>query len=274
MVLTAASERPRSAGAEPWERVAWHDLECGGYRADMRFWGELARAAQDGGAPAPILDVGAGSGRVSLALALAGHEVCALDLDSALLGALEGRARKIQAQSGIAFALEAIEADARTFALERRDFALCIVPMQTIQLLGGPEQRGAFLRRAKAHLRPGGVLACAIVTEVDPFDCAAGDVGPTAETARVDGALFVSRAVRVRVRRRVICIERERRIIRPGSSPGGTTEQRERDVIELDRLSAVRLQREALAVGFSAGGVHSIAQTEEHVGSLAVALGA
>ena len=41
----------------------------------------------------------------------------------------------------------------------RQDFDLCLVPMQTVQLLGGSIGSGRFLRRARAHLRPGGLLA-------------------------------------------------------------------------------------------------------------------
>jgi len=55
------------AGPSPAQRaVVWHDLECGGYRVDLQAWLELAERA--GG---PVLDVGAGTGRVSLALARA-----------------------------------------------------------------------------------------------------------------------------------------------------------------------------------------------------------
>ncbi len=60
--------------------VIWHDVECSRYDADFALWRELAAAA--GG---PILDVGAGTGRVALDLAAAGHEVVALDLDPLLL---------------------------------------------------------------------------------------------------------------------------------------------------------------------------------------------
>ena len=37
--------------------MVWHDVECGGYDADLTLWRELAREA--GG---PVLDVGAGTG--------------------------------------------------------------------------------------------------------------------------------------------------------------------------------------------------------------------
>ena len=50
--------------------VIWHDIECGGYAADLPLWRELA-AAEAG----PVLDVGAGAGRVALELARHGHAV-------------------------------------------------------------------------------------------------------------------------------------------------------------------------------------------------------
>ena len=59
--------------------MLWHDLECGAYEDDLPLWRELA--ARAGG---PVLDLGAGTGRVALDLARAGHEVVALDLDAAL----------------------------------------------------------------------------------------------------------------------------------------------------------------------------------------------
>ena len=39
------------------EAVIWHDVECGGYGADLPLWRELARSA-DG----RILDLGAAQG--------------------------------------------------------------------------------------------------------------------------------------------------------------------------------------------------------------------
>jgi 2-polyprenyl-3-methyl-5-hydroxy-6-metoxy-1,4-benzoquinol methylase len=117
--------------------VVWHDLECGAYRADLPLWLELA--AQAAG---PILDVGAGTGRVTLELARAGYAVTALDSAPALLAALCDRAGGL--------AVETVQADARSFELARRDYALCIVPMQTIQLLGDEDGRVRFLRRARS----------------------------------------------------------------------------------------------------------------------------
>jgi SAM-dependent methyltransferase len=245
--------------------VVWHDLECGAYTADLPLWRELASAST---ATAPtdgegrVLDVGAGSGRVTLDLARAGHALTALDLDAELLEALRERAAGMR--------VETVLADARTFELDRRDFALCIAPMQTVQLLGGAEGRLQFLRRAREHLRPGGALACAIVTEIDAFDCDAGDVGPSPEIVRVDGTTYISRATRVRVGRRVVRIERERGML-AGEEPSDRAQpQWVRDVIELDRVSVAQLQREGRDVGLEVAGTEAIPATDEHSASVAV----
>jgi SAM-dependent methyltransferase len=261
-----ASPRPRQAAAPPSE-VIWHDLECGSYRADLPLWRELAD-----GHPGPILDVGAGSGRVALDLLEAGHSVTALDLDPAMLGALRERAGTNR--------IETACADARSFELNRRDFALCIVPMQTIQLLGGPTGRVAFLQRAHAHLRRGGLLACAILSALEPFDCSDGEAGPTPESARVDGILYVSRATRVGMRGRRVVIERERQILAgdargAGGAPGrhaAAAPVPEPNVIELDHVSASELEREAIGAGLRPEPAREIPPTDDHAGSAVVML--
>ena len=234
--------------------VVWHDLECGSYRADLPLWRELARAVRG-----PVLDVGAGTGRVTLDLARAGHRVTALDLDPDLLGALQDRTGGLR--------VETVCADARSFDLHRRDFALCLVPMQTLQLLGGEAERAAFMRCARAHLRPGGLLACAIVTTLGPFDCAGGDIGPTAETAHVGDTVYVSRATRIVILERGFVIERERRILGVG---GDIVE--ELNIVELDRVSPSELEHEAAAAGLSPEPASEIPSTDEHVGSEVVML--
>ncbi len=253
------------------DAVLWHDLECGSYAADLPLWRELAGSAGPAGTGArsgSVLDIGAGTGRVALDLAGRGHPVTALDLDPELLDALRERA----AEAAVRTRVETVCADARTFELVRRDFAVCVAPMQTVQLLGGADGRIAFLRRVGAHLRPGGVLACAIVTEIEPFDCDAGDLGPSPEVARVNGSVYVSRATRVHLGRRSIRIERERSVLAETLSNHGDTEL-SRDVVELDRVSVSRLRREGREAGLTTLGTRSIAATEEHAGSAVVMLG-
>ncbi len=263
------SRTSQSAAASTPPRVVWHDLECGGYRADLPLWRELAH--RSGGR---VLDAGAGSGRVSLDLARAGHAVTALDLDPTLLASLAERAAELE--------IETVCADARSFALERRDFGACLMPMQTIQLLGGAAGRVAFLRRAREHLRPGGVIACAILAALEPFDCSDGAVGPAAERAHLDGLVYLSRATRVSELAETVVIERERRVIDDRADSSDDPTQRtpaayrppERDLIELDRVSVGDLQREAREAGLHALERREVPPTDEHVGSVVVVLGA
>ena len=69
MVRAASPPRP-AARVRP--AVIWHDLECGRYRADLAAVARAAptRSAAEG---EPVLDIGAGTGRVSLDLARDGH---------------------------------------------------------------------------------------------------------------------------------------------------------------------------------------------------------
>jgi SAM-dependent methyltransferase len=280
--------------------VVWHDLECGSYRADLPLWLELAGRVANGGdgsiggdwhGETPILDVGAGTGRVALELARAGHRVTALDRDLRLLEALSERAAGLtDGERAGGLAVETVCADARTFALARRDFALCLVAMQTLQLLGGAAGRGAFLRRAHAHLRAGGLLACALVIETEQFDARHDFAAPAPETARVGEQLYLSRATRVEVRAREIVLEYERVVLGPGADAEGhaddaadaRTPQRadgrasitsgastsRRAVVTLDRVSVPQLEREAYAAaGFRPEPVRSIAPTADHAGS-------
>jgi SAM-dependent methyltransferase len=263
--MTTRPDEPRTRTRTP-AAVVWHDLECGGYRADLSVWRELA-----GEAEGPLLDVGAGTGRVALALAGDGAQVTAVEREQPLLDALCERA------SGLA--IEGVCADARALALDRRDYALCVMPMQTIQLLGGSSGRSAFLRAARAHVRSGGLIACAILGELEPFDCSLSELGPTPERTIVDGLLYESRALRVGESRTHVVIERERRISRAGpaqddarAAAGDAEISRERDTIELDRVELMTIEREARAAGLRPQQPLQIAATDEHVGSVVAVL--
>jgi SAM-dependent methyltransferase len=234
--------------------VIWHDLECGGYTADLAFWRTLASAR--GG---PVLDVGAGTGRVTLDLARAGVEVTALDNDPDLLAELRRRAEGLPVAT--------VCADARAFSLPGR-FALCLVPMQTTQLLGGPRGRAGFWRCAGQHLAPGGMLAAAIADELDPFDIAAGAQAPLPDVCEHDGVVYSSLPTAVRADGDGFVLEREREVV---ARDGTLT--RASDRIRLDDVSAGQLEAEAQAAGMNKLGRAEIAATDDHVGSRVVMLG-
>lgn len=237
--------------------VIWHDLECGTYSADLPYWRELAAA--HGG---PVLDLGAGTGRVALDLASAGHEVVALDLEQEFLDALDARA----AAAGVSALVETVRGDARTFALDGRRFPLILAPMQTVQLLGGAAGRAQFLAAVRAHLAPGGLMAAALADALEGFD-AEHTEPPLPDIVEVDGWVHVSQPVAVRPGPEGIAIER----IRQSVSPAGRRTA-EGDTIVLDVLDADTLAAEGVAAGLRDGGRGRIGATEEHVGSEVVLL--
>jgi SAM-dependent methyltransferase len=232
--------------------VIWHELECGSYTEDLELWRALARGSGD-----PVLDVGAGTGRVTLELARDGHAVTALDLDGELLAPLA-------VAGGVD--VSTVVADARDFSLETT-FALCIVPMQTIQLLGGSRQRRAFLACAGRHLRPGGTLAIAIADELEPFDADADPfvVAPLPDVCERDGVVYSSRPTAIRERDGGVVLERRRETV----SAGGELAV-ERDEVTLDSVSAETLEREGVEAGLEPSGRTQIPATDDYVASVVV----
>jgi SAM-dependent methyltransferase len=231
--------------------VIWHDLECGAYSADLPLWRELAAAH----AGQPILDVGAGTGRVALDLARRGHRVIALERDETLARELEHRARSLADPSGSAVAgsVEVICADACDFELAAQ-VSLCIVPMQTIQLL---DDRPAFLRCARATLEPGGLLALALLGgDVQSFS-----IELDADSVERDGVLYTSTPTALRQSRDAVVLERRRR------ARGAVAESESVDIATLARIDAAALLAEAMPAGFAHGGVRHVAATAEHVGT-------
>jgi SAM-dependent methyltransferase len=233
--------------------IVWHDLECGAYAADLATWRELAD--RHGG---PVLDVGAGTGRTAIMLARAGFQVTALDNDPELVQELRRRSSGLD--------LEAVLADARDFQLGRR-FALILVPMQTIQLLGGPEGRRRFLLRAGEHLRERAILAVALSDELEPFEVSAGAASPLPDVCESDGVVYSSRPTAVRAEGDGFVLERHREVV---TAAGNLTAEVNR--IRLDRLSPSGLEREAVAAGLRAAGRTVIEPTPDHVGSVVVML--
>jgi len=232
--------------------VIWHDVECGSYDADLPLWRELAAAC--GG---PILDVGAGTGRVALHLARLGHEVVALDCDAALLEELDRRA--------VGLPVQTVVDDATAFSLPGRRFPLIIAPMQTVQLLqrGGRE---GFLRCAREHVAPGGLVACALADAVEPFD-AQYVILPPPDVLVVGGVHYASQPVALRDVGDRFAIERVREILRADGSRSSIP-----DTIYLDRIQPALLEFEGRLANLVPERPRIISATDDHVGSSVVML--
>jgi SAM-dependent methyltransferase len=140
---------------EHYADAALYDYEYRRRRADVSFYRELARRR---GADR-ILELGAGSGRVTLPLARDGHQVVALDQSAAMLDRLRARIARLPAP--VAARITPVRGDLRSFALGPRAgrFPLAIAAFNVLEHLYTRGEVEACLQRIAAHLAPGGVFA-------------------------------------------------------------------------------------------------------------------
>ncbi len=248
-VVLDPTSPPASHSRKPGPAV-WHDIECGGYSADLALWEQFAAQARG-----PILELGCGTGRVGLHLGRCGYRVTGLDRDAVLLAAFGERAAGLPVGAELG--------DAAGFELGG-EFGLALVPMQLVQLLGGAEERLDCLRCVSSHLRAGGRAALAIVEQL-PLPEAGG--APRPDVREVDEWVYSSLPIEARVNSDSILVRRLRQTVSP---EGGLSD--EVNEVRLRRLSAGTLEREGVAAGLTPVGRRRIPATDAHVGSTAVLL--
>jgi SAM-dependent methyltransferase len=123
----------------------------GSPRGDVEWY--RRKAVESGG---PVLELGAGTGRVTIPIAEAGVRVMALDLDAGMLDRLQKKTAMLPAEAQRRVTMH--WADMRSFALDEQ-YALVIIPFRAFLHNVTREDQLATLRSVHAHLRPGGELA-------------------------------------------------------------------------------------------------------------------
>lgn len=123
-------------------------------RGYVEFW--LSQAEISGG---PILELGCGTGKLSIPLAEAGFPVVGLDSSRALLefAANKNLVRTSGRSASINREVRWIEGDMRSFELDQR-FALVMLPSNNLGHLHTPEDFESCIDSVKRHLQPGGVF--------------------------------------------------------------------------------------------------------------------
>ncbi len=119
------------------------------FQEDLRFWLELAKRKAG-----TILELGCGTGRVSIALAKQGFHVIGLDINAGMLSVFKEQLQSETGKVGI------LQADLTKFHIAL-PFALIVLPCNTFSTLSSPE-RSAALRCVHQHLSPDGLFAVSL----------------------------------------------------------------------------------------------------------------
>ncbi len=233
------------------EAAIWHDVECGAYAADLRVWERLADRCGD-----PVLELGAGTGRLAIHLARRGHRVIGLDYDEELIAA--------QCERSVGLPVTPLLADARGFELPE-PVALALAPMQLLQMLADRAERLSCLDSIAAQLLPGGRVAAAIV-EGMPEPEEGEPLLP--DVREVDGWVYSSLPLEAVVGPEHIHVRRLRQRVSPTGELTDTP-----DEVTICTLTADRLEAEAAEVGLVPIERLAIDATADHVGSTVVVLG-
>ena len=116
---------------------------------DIDFYVEQAR--ESGG---PVLELGCGTGRVSLAIAQAGTAVTGIDISPRMVAVAQAKATRRGLSERCVFQ----SGDMATLQLAER-FPLVIMPFRSFQSMLSPEEQRQALARVRERLTPGGVFA-------------------------------------------------------------------------------------------------------------------
>lgn len=120
------------ADGDPYANdAAFYDAIHGDFREDVELWLSFA-----GRTDRPVLEVGCGSGRIAVELALAGHRVTGVDPSSAMLAIAKRKA------SAAGMSVEFVEGLVLEQSFPRDYFGLVLVPLDVfLYCTDGEEQR-------------------------------------------------------------------------------------------------------------------------------------
>jgi len=133
-----------------YDHVSLYEAGFKSRRTDVAFFVELAQAS--GG---PVLEYGAGAGRVTLPLIRAGLETVAVDKSPAMLRRLRERAQTLTNDERALLSIK--RGDMRRMRVHAR-FPLVLATFNVVAHLATFRDFAAFLKRAQEHLQPGGQL--------------------------------------------------------------------------------------------------------------------
>jgi ubiquinone/menaquinone biosynthesis C-methylase UbiE len=158
-------KNPRTRqGFEGWDDYApfydWENARTLG-RRDVPFWRNLATNA--GG---HVLELGSGTGRVSLPLGRAGVPIVGIDRSAAMLAYARTRIRR----SRLVSRLKLVQGDIRFLPFRDRDFPLVMAPYGILQSLLLERDLKATLAEVHRVLEPGGTFGLELVADLPSWE--------------------------------------------------------------------------------------------------------
>ena len=135
------------ADFDPW--APYYDLIHKGLPGEAEFY--VGQAIKRGG---PVLEIGCGTGRIAIPIALSGVDVAGLDNSGNMLALCREKMAQIGETPG---ALTLIDADMRDFSLHKQ-YPLILMTYRTFMHCLTPEEQLACLACIHEHLTPGGAL--------------------------------------------------------------------------------------------------------------------
>ena len=246
------------SGAPPLaDRAIWQQVEFGSYTADLPLWRELAETANG-----PVLELGAGAGRVSMELAQAGAEMIAVERDGEVAVQLESTA----AEHGLAISVLVADLGAPAELRLPSSPALAIGPLHLIQELDGAA-RPALLGRLAELMAPGGTVALTLVDESTLLSAGTAAAQILPDMRELDGWVYSSEPLWVQVGDATLTVRR----LRERVSPDGQMERTVWDDI-LHRVSPDRLELEAEEAGLRRAGRRQLSSGPNEADSAVVLL--
>jgi len=108
----------------------------------------------------PVMELGAGDGRLAVTIARSGFEVYAVERDTAML------LRLFKNSVGLyPHLIKIIPQDILKMSLERADFSVAIFANRTFQIFKTQEEQLSALHKVNYHLKRGGIIIIDVFTE-------------------------------------------------------------------------------------------------------------
>ncbi len=151
-------------GWQGWEQYApfydWENAQTLG-RRDVPFWNRTT-----GRVEGRVLELGCGTGRISVPLARAGVSLVGVDRSAAMLARARRRSLRRRPGSRSTAPLALVRGDIRTLPFSSGRFSMVLAPYGVLQSLLRDRDLSATLESVSRVLEPGGIFGLDLVPDV------------------------------------------------------------------------------------------------------------